>query len=122
MVATLKVIGSPGYELDEEGLRERSGMAFDRGHDPIGVGRQLLRPLASGDRTPLLRDVRVPTLVLHGADDPLVTVSGGRATAQAIPGAELVVIDGMGHDLPPALWPDIAAHIANVVARAMEQA
>jgi pimeloyl-ACP methyl ester carboxylesterase len=118
VIATLRVIGSPAYELDEAGLGERTAMAFDRGNDPIGVGRQLLAILASGDRTPLLRHVHVPTLVLHGADDPLINVSGGRATAEAIAGAELVVIEGMGHDLPPKLWPVIATHIAGLVSDA----
>ncbi len=77
--------------------------AFDRAHDPLGVGRQLLAILASGDRTTGLGEVQVPTLVIHGADDPLVNVSGGEATAAAVPGAELVVLEGMGHDLPAAL-------------------
>jgi pimeloyl-ACP methyl ester carboxylesterase len=117
-VAGYRIIGSPGYPLDEEGLRERAGTAFDRANDPAGVGRQLLAILASGDRTPRLREVGVPTLVIHGERDPLIDVSGGRATAAAIPGAELAVLEGMGHDLPRELWPElvdrIAAHAAKV--------
>ncbi len=117
-VAAYRVIGSPGYPLDEEGLRERAGLSYDRAYDPAGVGRQLLAILASPDRTPRLGEVRVPTLVLHGAQDPLVDVSGGRATAAAIPEAELAVLEGMGHDLPRELWPElvdrIAAHVARV--------
>jgi pimeloyl-ACP methyl ester carboxylesterase len=74
--------------------------------------------VASPDRTPGLRSVRAPTLVLHGAADPLVDVSGGRATAEAIEAAELVVIEGMGHDLPRALWPQITDRIAELVTRA----
>ncbi len=116
-VSTYRVIGSPGFELDEAELRERAGRSFDRAHDPAGVGRQLVAILASGDRTPRLGDIRVPTLVIHGADDPLVGVSGGRATAAAIPDAELVVIDGMGHNLPAELWPRIADAISDLVAR-----
>jgi pimeloyl-ACP methyl ester carboxylesterase len=118
VIATLRVIGSPAYKLDEAGIRARSALAFDRANDPIGVGRQLLAILASGDRTPQLRHVHIPTLVLHGADDPLISLSGGRATAEAIPGAELVVIEGMGHDLPPQLWAMIAAQIAGLVTHA----
>jgi pimeloyl-ACP methyl ester carboxylesterase len=117
-VAGYRIIGSPGYPLDEEALRERAGTSFDRAHDPAGVGRQLLAILASGDRTARLGEVGVPTLVIHGERDPLVDVSGGRATAAAIPGAELAVLEGMGHDLPRELWPElvdrIAAHAAKV--------
>ena len=117
-VAIFHVIGSPGFELDEADLRARTGLAFDRGYDPAGVARQMLAVAASHDRTAALRSVSVPTLVLHGTDDPLVDVSGGRATASAVPGAELVVFDGMGHDLPRALGPDMARRIAELVERA----
>ena len=116
-IAVFRVIGSPGFELDEAELRERAGLSFDRANDPVGVARQLLAVIASPDRTPALRSASVPTLVLHGAGDPLVDVSGGRATAAAIPDAELVVIDGMGHDLPRALWPQVTERIAGLVAR-----
>jgi pimeloyl-ACP methyl ester carboxylesterase len=116
-VAIFRVIGSPGFELDEADLRERAGLAYDRADDPLGVARQLLAIIASGDRTASLRSLNVPTLVLHGADDSLVDVSGGQATADAIPDAELVIFDGMGHDLPRALWPEITARIDSVVQR-----
>jgi pimeloyl-ACP methyl ester carboxylesterase len=116
-VATYRVIGSPGFEFDEAGLRERARLSYDRAFDPLGVGRQLLAILASGSRRERLGEIRVPTLVIHGAQDPLVQVSGGRATAAAIPGAELVVIDGMGHDLPRELWPEITGRIAALVER-----
>jgi pimeloyl-ACP methyl ester carboxylesterase len=117
-VAIFRVIGSPGFELDEAEIRARAGLAYDRADDPLGVARQLLAVVASGDRTARLRSVRAPALVLHGADDRLVDVSGGRATAEAVPGAELVVFDGMGHDLPRALWPEITARVAALVERA----
>jgi pimeloyl-ACP methyl ester carboxylesterase len=117
-VSIFRVIGSPGFELDEADLRERAGLSYDRADDPLGVARQLLAIIASGDRTASLRSVNVPTLVLHGADDPLVDVSGGRATADAIPDAELAIFEGMGHDLPRALWPDITARIGDLVQRA----
>ncbi|MBV8219655.1 MAG: alpha/beta hydrolase [Solirubrobacterales bacterium] len=117
-VSILRVTGSPGFDLDEADLRLRTGLAFDRSHDPVGVARQLAAIGASGDRTEALRSVSVPTLVMHGADDPLVNVSGARATAQAIAGAELVVYDGMGHHLPRELWDEIARRIGELVARA----
>jgi pimeloyl-ACP methyl ester carboxylesterase len=117
-VSIFGVIGSPGFELDEADLRERAGLSYDRANDPVGVARQLLAIVASGDRTAGLRLVNIPTLVLHGADDPLIDVSGARATAAALPDAELVVIDGMGHDLPRALWHEITARIAELVKRA----
>ena len=116
-VSILRVIGSPGFELDEADVRWRTGVAYDRGHDPVGVARQLAAIAASGDRTSALRSVSVPTLVLHGADDPLVNVSGGRATAEAIPGAEFVEFAGMGHHLSRELWGEIARHIGEHVAR-----
>ncbi len=117
-LSILRVIGSPGFELDEADVRWRTAVAYDRGHDPVGVARQLAAIAASGDRTVALRSVSVPTLVLHGADDPLVNVSGGRATARAIPGARLVVLDGMGHHLSRELWAEIARHIGELVGRA----
>jgi pimeloyl-ACP methyl ester carboxylesterase len=117
-VRIVRVIGSPGFEIDETEIRRRTGVAFDRADDPVGVARQLVAIAASGDRTAALRSVTVPTLVLHGAADPLVDVSGGQATARAIPGAEFVAFAGMGHDLPRALWGDIARRIAEHVARA----
>jgi pimeloyl-ACP methyl ester carboxylesterase len=117
-VSILRVIGSPGFELDEQDIRWRTGLAFDRAHDPVGVTRQLAGIAASGDRTVALRSLAVPTLVLHGEDDPLVNVSGGRATARAIPGAELVVFDGMGHHLPRELWGEMARLIGELVTRA----
>jgi pimeloyl-ACP methyl ester carboxylesterase len=112
-----RAIGSPGFPLDEQAVRDRASRSFDRAFDPPGVARQLVAVLASPDRTPHLRELAVPTLVIHGADDALIGVSGGRATAAAIPGAELVVIEGMGHDLPRALWPELADHIGDLIAR-----
>ncbi|MFW3171113.1 alpha/beta fold hydrolase [Geodermatophilus sp. CPCC 206100] len=117
-VDTYRVIGSPGFEFDEESVRDRAGRSFDRRHNPPGVARQLAAVLTAPDRTADLAAVAVPTLVVHGAQDPLVQVSGGRATAAAIPGAELVVVDGMGHDLPRAVWPELTDRIAALVARA----
>lgn len=99
------LIGSPGFPTDEAELRERAGRSFDRGLNRAGTARQMAAILKSGDRTSDVRRISVPTLVIHGSADRLVSPSGGRATAAAIPGAELMIIDGMGHDLPRALWP-----------------
>ncbi|PZG03028.1 alpha/beta hydrolase [Nonomuraea aridisoli] len=113
-VVTWSVIGSPGYELDRELIRARAGLAYDRCFDPAGTARQLAAINASGDRTEALAAVRVPALVLHGEEDPLIPVAGGRATAAAVPGSRLVTYPGMGHDLPRALWPDIVAEITKL--------
>ena len=115
---TYRIIGSPGFEFDEAALRERAALGYDRAFDPPGAARQLVAIRASGDRTPRLAELRVPTLVVHGADDALVNVSGGRATAAAIPHAELVVIPGMGHDLPREAWPQLIELIAGLCLRA----
>jgi len=112
-----RTIGSPGFPLDEQAVRDRASRSFDRAFDPPGVARQLVAVLASPDRTPQLRELAVPTLVIHGADDALIGVSGGRATAAAIPDAELVIIEGMGHDLPRAVWPELAGHIGDLIGR-----
>ena len=101
------VIGSPGFPRDEAEVRRRSSEAWTRSHDPDGVSRQLLAILASPDRTPALCSLDMPTLVIHGAEDPLVNPSGGEATAKAVPGCELLIIEGMGHDLPEGAWPQI---------------
>jgi pimeloyl-ACP methyl ester carboxylesterase len=117
-VSALRAVGSPGFEFDEAAAVQRAGRTFDRGYDLQGMLRQSIAVLASGDRTPLLAALRVPALVMHGSADVMCDVSGGRATATAIPGAELVIFDGMGHNLPRQLWPDFATHIASLVQRA----
>ena len=115
---TYAVIGSPGYPLDTAWLAEVAGQSYDRAYDPMGVARQLLAIHASGDRTTALRALDVPTLVIHGDADPLVQVAGGHATAEAVPGAELLVLEGMGHNLPRELWPQIVDAIVRVADRA----
>jgi pimeloyl-ACP methyl ester carboxylesterase len=99
-------------------VQDRAGLSFDRGYDPAGVARQLGAILTTPDRTRDLKSVAVPTLVIHGSDDALVNVSGGRATAAAVPGAELLVVDGMGHDLPREVWPEIIDRISALIDRA----
>jgi pimeloyl-ACP methyl ester carboxylesterase len=111
-VASWRVCGSPGFAFDEDAIRERAGAAYDRAFHPEGTGRQLVAVIASGDRTERLGAVHVPTLVIHGEEDPLIDVSGGRATAAAIPGARLKIVPGMGHDLPPVLFDEFADDIA----------
>jgi pimeloyl-ACP methyl ester carboxylesterase len=103
--AVFKVIGSRGLPQDTELVREIAARTYDRGHDPAATGRQLGAIIASGDRTPRLRSIQAPTLVIHGSKDPMVSRSGGVATARAIPGARMITIKGMGHDLPMAAWP-----------------
>jgi pimeloyl-ACP methyl ester carboxylesterase len=98
------VIGSPAYPTDEAILRERAAAAYERSYCPEGTARQLGAILASPDRTEGLRSVRMPFLVFHGEEDPLITLSGGHATAAAVPGATLITVPGMGHDLPQVLW------------------
>ena len=114
-VAASRVIGSPGIPRDEQDVRDRAARAWDRGVNPAGFARQLAAVYASGDRTPALRSIEVPTLVVHGADDPLIPVGGGRATAAAIPHAELWTVPGLGHDLPRALWPELISRIGVLV-------
>jgi pimeloyl-ACP methyl ester carboxylesterase len=117
-VANASVLGSPGFEQDVDWIRDHAGRAYDRSFDPAGVGRQLAAIYAAGDRTDTLRELRLPTLVIHGDDDPLIGVGGGRATAAAIEGAELVTIPGLGHDLPRGVWPRVLDGIAALVERA----
>ncbi|MEA2307857.1 MAG: hypothetical protein QOI65_143 [Thermoleophilaceae bacterium] len=116
-VASYRVLGSPGFEIDEDYLSERAGRSWDRGYDPPGFGRQLAAIYASGNRTERLRSLRVPTLVIHGEDDPLIRLTSGQATAAAIEGAELLTIPGMGHDLPRGAWPQIVDAMAALVER-----
>ncbi|MEV0895394.1 alpha/beta hydrolase [Actinoplanes sp. NPDC049802] len=122
MARVFRVIGSPGYPRDDEWIREAARRGFDRGHDPNGVRRQLAAILSAPDRRPELRQLRKPTLVVHGEVDPLVRIAGGRATAQAVPDARLVTYPGMGHDLPGPLHPAIADEITYLATKAGQSA
>ncbi len=120
-VRAAKVIGSPGYPPDEERLQRRVRSDFERGWYPQGVARQMAAIVADGDRRPMLKSIGAPTLVIHGESDPLVPLAGGRDTADNIPGARLITIPGMGHDLPLGLVDTLADAIAGhagAVARA----
>jgi pimeloyl-ACP methyl ester carboxylesterase len=118
---TMKVfaaIGSRGLPRNDDLIRDMAERAWDRDHDPSGPGRQLAAILASGNRTKDLKRIEAPTLVIHGTDDRMVGVSGGRATARAINGAKFMKVKGMGHDLPPAAWPQIIDGIVATAERA----
>src|SRR5829696_2455020 len=117
-IATSRLLHGPVLPFDEARAAARAGASYDRCFHPAGVGRQLVAILASGDRTSSLSEVRVPTLVIHGDADPLVHHSGGTATAEAVPGAQLLMVEGMGHDLPVETWGEIVDAIVGHTAKA----
>jgi len=116
-VKSWKLIGSPGYPTTEERIRARAAETYDRGVTASGTLRQMAAILTQPNRSAKLRALTMPALVVHGLNDKLVHTSGGRATAAAIPGAELLLIDGMGHDLPPALFESFADAIRRTASR-----
>jgi len=101
---SLKAIGSPGYVFDDEAAIRTAGLSWDRDHDPLGMTRQAVAVLKSGDRTSKLQCLQTPALVIHGDSDKMVNVSGGIATAKAIPNAKLKIFKGLGHGFPKELW------------------
>jgi len=107
-----EAIGSRGLPFDKDRVRDMVARSYDRGHDPAGPGRQLGAIIASGDRTRELGTITAPTLVIHGSSDRMVARSGAVATQKAIPGARLEIVEGMGHDLPEAAWPQLVDAIA----------
>jgi pimeloyl-ACP methyl ester carboxylesterase len=112
MLGVFKTISGPGFPLDEGWTRKTIGKSYDRCFYPEGMARQLVAILTHGNRAPALSSVKVPTLVIHGTSDPLVSVEGGKDTAKAIPGAQLILVEGMGHDLPHGgAWPRIVEAI-----------
>ena len=118
MLEVARVTGSPQYPPDEQWRAELAGQLWDLGPDPAGQARQMLAIYASGDRTEAVRGIGVPTLVVHGDSDPLINVSAGRRTAELIAGAELLIIPGMGHDLPRPVWPALADAVSALADRA----
>ncbi len=116
-VESWKVIAGSGFPPDEARIRKRSERTWDRCYAPDGVARQMVGILAQGNRRPMLEGVDLPFLVIHGTDDPLVPHTGGEDTAAAVSGADLVLIDGMGHDMPKETWPTIIDSIAKLVER-----
>jgi pimeloyl-ACP methyl ester carboxylesterase len=117
---TWRLIGSPEFPSDEATLRAKVERSVDRSNYGPGMARQLLAIIASGSRVPLLKRITAPTLVIHGADDPLVPVAAANDLARHIPGARLEIIPGMGHDLPPPLLPRISASILRHVGDAQD--
>ncbi len=102
-----RALAGSGFPFDENAARRRAAAAHDRAHEPDGRIRQQAAVIATVDRTPALRDLQVPTLVIHGTDDRLVDISGGRAIAGAVPGAQLEIVEGMGHGIAPGAWTQI---------------
>ena len=117
-VELYRLIGSPGYPPADGYVRSRLQISVRRSYRPAGTARQMVAIAADGDRSPLVAQIGVPTQIIHGAADPLVPLAAGRDLAAKIPGAELDVIEGMGHDLPVALWPRFVAGIATAAGRA----
>jgi pimeloyl-ACP methyl ester carboxylesterase len=119
--ATFAVVASRKY-FDPVAARQRAGEAFDRSFTPDGFGRQIAAIFASGDRSAALANVTVPMLVIHGLDDTLIAPSGGRRTAELVPGAHLLEVADMGHDLPPQLWPLVVSAIVGHTESASQNA
>jgi pimeloyl-ACP methyl ester carboxylesterase len=117
-VAMWRLIGSSGYPRSEQETRDIAEQTFDRGISPAGTLRQMMAVLTQPDRSRRLHGVRVPTLVIHGLGDKMIHVSGGRSTAAAVPGAELILVEGMGHDLPRELFPTFVEAIDRTARRA----
>jgi pimeloyl-ACP methyl ester carboxylesterase len=112
-VANTRAISSgTAFPFDAEAVRRGAARSYDRAYHPKGTGRQFAAILAAGDRTEALRGIEVPTLVVHGTEDQVIAVSGGEATAAAIPGARLLLVPGLGHELPPGFWPTLADALA----------
>jgi pimeloyl-ACP methyl ester carboxylesterase len=117
-VISSRLTRSPGFAVDEDVARVRIAAAYDRSNRPLSTLRHLAAVMASPDRTEGLRGVTVPTVVIHGSDDPLIDRSGGEATAAAIPDAELIIIDGMAHDLPVEVWQTVVEAVTANAKRA----
>jgi pimeloyl-ACP methyl ester carboxylesterase len=113
-----ELIGSPAFPQARDHTVARARETFERGISASGILRQMLAILVEPDRGPRLRSLRIPALVVHGDSDRMVHVSGGRATARAIPGAELLVVEGMGHDLPPELYDTVVDAIERTIGHA----
>ncbi len=116
-VVSARTIGSPGFPFDEPTVRANSKRDAERSYYPLGFQRQYAAVMASPERRAMIANITAPTVVIHGEADPLVPVSGGRDTAENIPGADLPIIPGMGHDIPPALYDTIVEGVMSAVAR-----
>ena len=118
VVNTEAISSGTAYPFDAEAVRRGAARGYDRAYHPRGTGRQFAAILAAGDRTQALGAIRVPTLVVHGTEDQIIGVSGGEATAAAIPGARLLRVGGLGHELPPGFWPTLADALVDNADRA----
>jgi pimeloyl-ACP methyl ester carboxylesterase len=118
VVSVFAAVGSPDFPRDDDEVRERARLSWDRSYDPAGSARQLAAINASGNRRAEVRRIKAPTLVIHGQADKLVHRSGGSATARLIDGAQIMKVEGMGHDLPRAVWPRIVDGIVATARRA----
>ncbi len=116
-VESARIMSGSGYPFDEERIRRRSERGYDRCFHPQGIVRQIAAIIGSGSRVDGLRELDAPALVIHGDDDPLVRLEGGIDTHECIAGSELFVIEGMGHDMPPAVWPRVADRIEKLTER-----
>ena len=116
-----RFVGSPAFDRDEQVLRDVVALSFDRGWSPAGTARQMAAVIAAGNRSADLSRIKAPTLVIHGTADRLAAPSGARATARAIPGARLMLLEGMGHVVPRRWWPRIVGAIADNAARAPDR-
>ncbi len=110
-VSTFEVIGTPGENQNTNGMRDRITRSYDRSYNPAGLARQMSAIVASGDFRKHTRNIKAPTLVLHGSKDPLVPIEGGRDVAKLVHGARMEVLEGMGHDVPPRFLPEITRHM-----------
>ncbi len=117
-VSMWRTIGSPGFPFNEDEIRAKIARAYDRSFYPPGSARQMVAILSAGSRKEALANVKAPTLVIHGRQDCLIPLAGGEDTAKSVPNAELVIIDGMGHDLPKDNWPTMIDAICANTARA----
>jgi len=112
MLGFYKMVTGHGYPMDEEWTSRNMAASYDRCFYPHGIGRQVIAIMAQNNRKTALAAIKVPVLVIHGTDDSLIPVEGGKETAAAIPGARLILIEGMGHDLPHGgAWPQIVEAI-----------
>ncbi len=112
-VGMWKKLWSPGFPFDEERLRSIMAESYDRSYYPQGMARQSAAVLAHGYPRESIASIKAPTLVIHGDKDPFMSLEGGRETARLIPGAKLMIVEGMGHDLPKEAWPTLVDAISN---------
>lgn len=117
MMNVWRKIWSPGFPFEEKRARTFIEESYDRSYYPQGAVRQNIALIANGDRRPLLSTIAVPTLVIHGADDPLIPVEGGKDTVRVIPGAKLLIMNGMGHDMPKGVWAETVDAISENAGR-----